>query len=111
MKVRLKMAKAPEYLSKESKDFFNKIVEEYEFQEHHIKTLIMACECLDRIEEARLRIKKDGAYFEDKFHKPKPHPALKTEEQNKVIFARLIRELNLDVESPGGIGRPPGLYK
>lgn len=105
------MIKAPEYLSKNSKDFFNKIIKEYSLEEHHIKTLILACECLDRIEEARLQIETDGAYFEDRFQKPKPHPALKTEEQNKIIFTRLIRELGLDIEQGNReSGRPPRLY-
>ena len=102
------MINAPEYLSKNSKEFFNKIMETYDFEEHHIKTLIMACESMDRVEQARLRIKEDGAYFIDRFRNPKPHPALKVEAQFKVIFARLIRQLDLDIEETRPQGRPPG---
>src|SRR4030066_1057552 len=100
------MIKAPNYLRKETKEWFEKVLKDYELEDHHIKILTLACECLDRITEARLQIKEDGAYYQDKL-KPKPHPALKIEAENKIIFARLLRELNLDVESPGAIGRPP----
>lgn len=104
------MIKAPSYLRKETREWFNSVLKEYEMQDHHRIILTLACECLDRITEARLQIKKDGAYFKDRL-KTKPHPALKIESENKIIFARLLRELNLDVESPGAVGRPPGLYK
>ena len=107
------MIKAPKYLvdhlSKSSRKFFLKIMNQFELEDHHLEILSKACECIDRINEARLRIDKDGPYFKDRFSQLKPHPALKTEEQNKVIFARLIRELGLDVEpGTGEVGRPPG---
>jgi len=105
------MEKAPNYLSKKAKDFFNNILELYEFEDHHIKTLILAADCLDRIEEARAYVKKEGPYYKDRFRQPRPNPALKTIEQNKIIFARLIRELNLDIDEPNReIGRPPRQY-
>jgi phage terminase small subunit len=116
MKVKQSMLRAPknltDSLSKSSKKFFTKILNNYELEDHHLEILSQACHCLDRIEESRLQIKKDGDYILDRFGILKPHPALKTEEKNKVIFARLIRELGLDIE-PGSneLGRPPGLYK
>ena len=101
---------APKYLRKETKEWFEKVLKEYELEDHHIKLLILACECLDRITEARLQIKKDGAYYKDRL-KPKPHPALKIEAENKIIFARLLRELCLEIEPANKEpGRPPGLY-
>ncbi|MBA7493145.1 hypothetical protein ES702_03700 [subsurface metagenome] len=94
------MVKAPKHLSKSSRDFFNKVSKKFELKDHHIKilNLKLACECLDRIEEARLQIEKDGAYHTDRFGQPKSHPALQIEKDNKIIFDRLIRELNLDIE-------------
>jgi len=44
------------------------------------------------------------------FTSPKTHPALSVEKENKIIFARLLRELCLDIEPPRDTGRPPGLY-
>ncbi len=99
-------------LSKSSKRFFNKIVNEYELESHHLQILLQAAECLDLIEESRKMIKKDGAYILDRFQNLRPHPGLKVLAQEKITFARLLRELNLDVEpGTGELGRPPGLYK
>ena len=57
------------------------------------------------------KIRNFVANRKDRFGKPKTHPALAVEKDNKIIFARLMRELNLDIEPPGNTGRPPGLYK
>lgn len=101
----------PEHLSKNSRKFFNKIVKEYELDSHHLELLKLACESLDRIEQARRAIAKTALVYLDRFNKPKINPAAKIEAENKIIFARLIRELGLDIEEPGELGRPPGLYK
>lgn len=98
------------HLKPESKKFFKAISSAYsDFEEHHYKILLKACECLDRITDAQVAIKKDGAFYEDK-GKPKAHPGLKVEVDNKILFARLMRELNLDYEPPGNVGRPPALH-
>jgi hypothetical protein len=57
--------------------------------------------------EARRKHEQDGAYFLDRWNCPKSHPALADERNAKIVFARLLRELNLseEIEDP----RPPGL--
>jgi P27 family predicted phage terminase small subunit len=102
------MKRAPMHLTKKTKEWFNKMLAEYELEEHHLKILVAAAESLDRIDEARETVEKEGAYFQDRFDQPKAHPALSVEKDNKVLFARLIRELNLDIEEPDV--RPPRLY-
>lgn len=99
------------HLRPKSKKFYKAVTKAYnDFEEHHYKILLKGCECLDRIEEAQEAIKKDGAFYMDK-GKPKAHPGLKVEVDNKILFARLMRELNLDYEPPGNVGRPPSLYR
>jgi len=105
------MTNAPKHLSKKAKDFFNKIAKEYDLEEHHLKILTLACECLDRIEQAKRVISKTALIYRDRFDQPKINPAAKIELENKITFARLMRELCLDIEPPGDIGRPPGLGK
>ena len=98
------------HLKPESRKFFKAISKNYtDFEDHHLKILLKACECLDRITEAQEAVKTDGAFYLDK-GKPKAHPGLKEEKDNKILFARLMRELNLDYEPPGQVGRPPRLY-
>ena len=103
------METLPDYLREDTREWAQEILTEFELGDHHIKILILACEALDRISEAREVIAKEGAYYKDRFGKPKTHPALAVEKDNKIIFARLMRELCLDIEAPGDTGRPPGL--
>ena len=97
----------PRHLRGETRKWIKKIIADYELEGHHIKILITAGECWDRITLARERIKKEGAYGKDRFGTPKSHPALADERNNRIVFSRLIRELNLSEEPPGS--RPPGL--
>jgi hypothetical protein len=103
----MKKIMLPRHLRVETRKWIKKILDDYELEDHHIKILISAGECWDRILLARETIKKEGAYFKDRFGCPKSHPALSDERNNRIVFARLIRELNLSEEGPDG--RPPGL--
>jgi P27 family predicted phage terminase small subunit len=102
--------KAPEELSKNSKQFFKSILKEYELEAHHIEILTQACHALDRLQEAQKSIQKHGSYYLDRFKKPKILPAVEVEAKYMVIFKNLIRELGLDLEPPKEPGRPPGQY-
>lgn len=104
------MEKIPSHLSKLSKKFYKRVISDYDLENHHLKILLLACECLDRINEAKEVIDKDGIIYYDSRGNPREHPAIKIESNNKVIFARLMRELCLDIEPPKEVGRPPRLY-
>lgn len=99
----------PSHLKKGGRKFWKKVLNDFEIEDgHHLMLLENACQCLDRIDEAQAEIEKEGAYFTDRFGQPKEHPAHKTERDNKILFARLVRELNLDIEPPRE-SRPPSL--
>ena len=100
----------PEYLQNDTKKWLKTVIKDYDLEGHHMKILIAAAEAWDRITEAREIVTKEGAYILDRFGQRKAHPALKVEIDNKTLFARLIRELNLDIEPPKAPGRPPALY-
>ena len=76
---------------------------------HHLELLGQACGCLDAIKRAQEEIKTAGHYFKDRFGQPKAHPAYAVIKDCRVLFARLLRELRLDIESPPE-SRPPRLY-
>ena len=102
--------KLPKDLKPATKKWIKQILNDYELESHHIKILIQAAETWDRLLEAREQIEKDGAYYMDRFGSPHKHPALGEERSNRVVFSRLIRELNLSEEPPDT--RLPGLnYK
>ena len=100
--------KFPQHLSVEAKNFYKKVITEYQLEDHHIKILTLACQCLDRIAEAQEVVRKNGSYYTDRWNQCKEHPGMKVERDNKILFARLIRELSLDISAPDS--RPPGLY-
>ncbi len=100
--------KTPEYLSKESREWWSWVVSEFELEQHHLKLLTAACESWDRTQQARRRLKKFGLTYHDRFGKPKARPEVAIERDSKIVFARLLRELSLDIDPPREPGRPPG---
>ena len=105
-----KIKRAPSHLESEGKKFWRQVLKDFDLRDaHHLKILESACQCLDRIEQAKDDLKKDGLYFIDRFGQPKERPSNKTERDNKVLFARLLRELSLDLNIPEE-NRPPGKY-
>ena len=99
----------PNFLQVEGRDFWISVLTDYDLEEsHHLKLLENACVCIDRIAQARRHIRKHGAFFKDRFLQMKESPAGKSERDNKILFARLMRELQLDIEPPKE-NRPPEL--
>jgi hypothetical protein len=101
--------KSPKSLGRDGRAFWVKIVSSYELGEHHFRLLEQACQCLDHITTARAEVEKVGEYFTDRWLQPKEHPALVAERNQKVLFARLMRELCLDGVEPAE-SRPPRTY-
>jgi len=104
-----KIPKPPQGLGAEGRKFWRGVHRDYEITEcHDLKILGLASGCLDRIFESEQEIERSGSYYIDRFGQPKEHPAHKTERDNKILLARLLRELRLDIEPPGS--RPPARY-
>ena len=102
--------RAPSHLRTDTRKWFTGILENYELESHHVKLLTLAAECWDRIVQAREQIKVDGLFLRDRYGSMKAHPGVKVEIDNKIAFARLVRELGFDLESRGDTNRPPRLY-
>src|SRR5215218_7437839 len=102
--------KAPKHLSEPSRNWWRTCVREYQLEQHHLRLLQSAAECWDRQQQARKIIDCEGITFTDDRGNARAHPAVAIERDARVGFARLVRELDLDVEAPsnGRIG-PPGL--
>lgn len=103
----MSIPKASIKLGKAGAKFRRKILAEFDFDRiHDFKRLDLSCSCLDRIEECRTEIEKDGLFILDRFNQRKENPAAKAEREQKVIFIRILRELNLDFQEPAE-SRPP----
>jgi P27 family predicted phage terminase small subunit len=97
--------KPPKHLSRATRDWWRHVVESYELEPHHLRILQLACEAWDRATGARELLAKDGTVFRDRFGTPKKHPAVGIEEQARLAFARLVRELDLEGEVHPGYRR------
>lgn len=97
----------PKHLRADTAKWWRAVAKAYELEEHHARILTMAAEAWDRAQEAREEITRVGAYFDDRFGKPKAHPAVNVERDCRIQFARLIRELQFEGEKPPADPRPP----
>jgi P27 family predicted phage terminase small subunit len=100
MKVKTPAAKPPKHLRADTAAWFSQVVAEYELESHHLKLLAKACEAHDRGEQAREAIAEHGITYLDRFDTPRARPECAIERDSRLAFARLIREIGMDVTPP-----------
>lgn len=96
---------APRHLSAASRRWWGQVVADFDLSPSDLRLLQGAAESWDRAQEARQRIAADGAYLADRFGQLRAHPGVAVERDARTLFARLLRELSLDIEPPDV--RPP----
>jgi phage terminase small subunit len=101
-------AKVPTYLRAETQAWMRSVLKHFVLEDHHIHLLRLCCEALDRTEQARELLAKDGLVCEGR-EGLKPHPAIAIERDSRVAVARLLRELALDFDDAPPASRPPPL--
>ena len=90
----------PLHLKTTTKKWWKRVAEAYELEEHHRHLLTLAGEALDRCNEARSILDREGLTFDDRFGQPKSRPEVVIERDSRLAFARLLRELCLDDDEP-----------
>ncbi|GAG28139.1 unnamed protein product [marine sediment metagenome] len=103
------MLRAPGHLRESTRRWWRQVVGDYQLEAHHLKLLTLAAEAWDTCQQAREAVAEKGLTFEDRFGQPHSLPEVAIERDSRLAFARLLRELDLDVEPPAGSSRPPGL--
>jgi phage terminase small subunit len=101
--------KPPKYLKPETRDWFNQVANDYELDQHHVRLLTLAAEAWEAGQEARAAIAKHGTIYVDRFGAPRKRPEVGVMAEARIAFARLLRELDLDVDPPASASRPPAL--
>jgi phage terminase small subunit len=96
----------PAHLLPATAKWFRAVLKDFDLEPHHVRLLTLAGEAWDRGQQAREVIEKDGMTFADRFGQPKPRPEIAIERDSRIGFARLLRELALDIDGPGE-SRPP----
>jgi len=92
----VELPQPPEHLSLSSKTLWGSIVSNFVLEPHHLRLLQAACESLDRAEEARQAVEREGAFSRDVRGVWKAHPGIRTERESRAMYSRLLRELGLD---------------
>jgi hypothetical protein len=62
----------------------------------------------DRALAARKVLKAEGPLVRDRFRQLKVHPACLIENNARLVMMKALKELHLDLEPLGPVGRPPG---
>lgn len=104
-----KAKKPPAHLSSAAKKWFRSVVEDFDLEDHDLNLLVLACEALDRGEQARQRLAVEGVVFTDRFGCPRAHPCVSIERDSRLAYARLLRELCLNDDGDKETPRPPAL--
>ena len=104
-----KAPKPPAHLRRPSAEWWEAVRDSYELEPHHTHLLTLACEAYDRCQQAREIIEAEGITVRTADGGAKAHPAIAVERDSRLAFARLLRELDLDVSAPAETARLPGL--
>jgi P27 family predicted phage terminase small subunit len=96
-------------LRPKTRRWWEDVVSTWTLEAHHERLLTAAAEAWDRYQQARELIRKDGLTVATKAGGPRLHPAVRVEQDSRLAFARMLRELDLDLEPPADAKRPPRL--
>ena len=97
----------PDYLTDESKNIWDALHKSFTLKEHHDIVLKTALEAYDRLQQARQIIDKDGAVIEAHNGYYQKNPMLQIEKEARSGFLAAWKALNIDIEPPKDLGRPP----
>ena len=109
--------KAPQHLGKSGRQLWQQLHEEYELEGADLTALLeVACTCVDRLDQARQILKKEGPVAKDRYGSPKAHPALQIEKDARAGLIAAFRAMDLDPGTeqntlPRFLGRPPGAVR
>jgi len=96
----------PRHLRAATRRWAEGILDGFEFESHHVRLLVLACQAWDQGERARARLARFGVTYLDRFKQPRIRPEVKVEHDARIAFARILRELRLD-STEGPESRPP----
>jgi phage terminase small subunit len=97
----------PTHLRPDTAAWWQSVTADFALEPHHIRLLRLACEAWDAGQAAREAIAQHGAVYVDRFGQPRARPEVAIERDARVAFARLMRDLALDVDGPAEESRPP----
>ena len=100
--------RAPAHLQNGTRAWWESVNHDFNLEPHQVRLLTLACEAWDRCVQARKAVSKHGLTNTNRYGEVRARPEIAIERDSRIAFARLLRELNLDVEELFDI-RPPSL--
>jgi len=88
----------PKHLSTRSRRFWRDVLRDFDLEPSGLAILRVACEAMDRMDEARSLVTAEGLTVEGRLG-PRAHPALSIERDARLAMLRALRALGLDKES------------
>jgi phage terminase small subunit len=98
----------PAHLREPTAKWWTEVGREFALEPHHVRLLTLAAESWDTCQQAREVLAKKGLTYNDRFGQPRSRPEVAIERDARTAFARLLRELALDVAMPDD-NRPPAI--
>jgi hypothetical protein len=101
--------RAPKHLRPGTRRWWQHVDTSFELEAHHRHLLTLSAEALDSCAKAREILDREEMTYTDRFGQPRARPEVAIERDSRLAFARLLRELALDVEAPPAeeYTRPP----
>lgn len=91
--------KPPPQLKKQGRAFWKRIVDQYDLGPDHEQALLRTCETIDRLEECRTIIERDGGVIiSNRYGDPKINPAADLEHRLRAQLRGYLDALKLDEE-------------
>ena len=98
----------PRHLAADGRRLWRAVVDEYAIAEPHRRAvLVVACEGLDRMSQARAAIARDGAYLSGGRYGPAAHPGVIVDRDAKRLLLTSLATLDLDLTETNLV-RPRG---
>lgn len=85
-------------LSPERESLWDKITAQFEFSEAELAILRAGLEALDRCQQAKGILDREGITVTDRWKQVKPHPAVNIERDNRSAFISAMRTLKLNTQ-------------
>lgn len=101
--------RTPEGLSRTAGAWWQSVRDDFNIEDAAgLALLTAAARALDRAEQARVLIDAHGVAVLDRFGQLRSNPAVAAERDAQATFRASLRELGLDLEPVGRVGRPGG---
>jgi P27 family predicted phage terminase small subunit len=105
----MKNPRAPAHLSKKAKEWWVKVLADWDLDDASLLILQVGLEAFDRMVQAQAYIAERGSVTEDRWKQLKVNPAVLVERDSRSAMLAAFKQLHLDLEPLNDRpGRPPG---